>query len=285
MKKLEKFKRFFEEKIILSAVMCVLLAVVLITATYTWYTINNSPKMYGLELSTGGAGGLIVATTPGGPDIMSEPPLGWVTDVDDQKIAKIKINLGKFKNIQSDKIAPGAYGPLPFYITSQSPSIKSYAIKVQFEYEPNDSLSAAEKAKWKKRVEDMIMDHFTIYQTKYTDKEGIVRFKDPLTFYLDESDESEETISARGNLEFNVEVPVELYWVWNYEITDIPEYWELERFNKDYDLRVDKNGKAINEVSTRSAVRKYDEEDTELGNYLDDIWFNVYIEGNPGSVH
>ena len=297
MKKLEKFKRFFEEKIILSAVMCVLLAVVLITATYTWYTINNSPKMYGLELSTGGAGGLIVAIEPGGPDIMSGEyysqyynRFGKTTQfngTDGSLTAMIPINLGKFKNIQSEKIAPGAYGPLPFYITSQSPSIKSYAIKVQFEYEPNDSLSAAEKAKWKKRVEDMIMDHFTIYQTKYTDKEGIVRFKDPLTFYLDDQDpdEQDSTISARGNLEFNVEVPVELYWVWNYEITDIPEYWKLERFNKDYDLRVDKNGKAINEVSTRSAVRKYDEEDTELGNYLDDIWFNVYIEGNPGSVH
>lgn len=29
----------------------------------------------------------------------------------------------------------------------------------------------------------------------------------------------------------------------------------------------------------RSAVRVYDEEDTALGNYIDDIWMNVYIEG------
>lgn len=280
MKKLEKLRKILEEKIILSAVMCILLAMVLITATYAWYTLNNTPKMFGLELKTGGSGGLIVATTPGGPDIMSRPPLGWVTGMDGE-VAKIKINLGSFKNIQPEKIAPGAYGPLPFYITSQSPSIRAYEIKVQFEYEPNNSLSAAEQAEWKERVEDMIMDHFTIYQTKYTEysvKEGqeIVKFKDPLEFYLDEQD---SVISAKGDLPFNQEVPVELYWVWNYEITDIPDYETLERFVNDYKINFRNEDGSVNEVETRKAVRKYDEEDTELGNYLDDIWFNVYIEG------
>lgn len=311
MKKLEKFKKFLEEKVILSAVMCILLALVLITATYAWYTLNNTPKMYGLELSTSGAGGLIVAIEPGGPDIMSGEyysqyynRFGAATqfnDTDGSLTAMIPINLGSFKNIQSDMIAPGAYGPLPFYITSQSPNIRSYEIKIQFEYEPSENATAGmtddQKETMKKRVENMIMDHFTVYKTRYEtvpedpEEDSIVLFKDPLIFYPDESDEQDSVISTKGNLEFNKEEPVELWWVWNYEITDIPEYWNIARFTDDkedggfgFELSVDENGKAINEIDTREAVRKYDEEDTELGNYLDDIWFNVYVVGNPGTV-
>lgn len=306
MKKLEKFKKFLEEKVILSAVMCILLALVLITATYAWYTLNNTPKMYGLELSTGGAGGLIVAIEPGGPDIMSgeyynqysnrfEEPAQF-NDKDGNLIAMIPINLGSFENIEEGLIAPGAYGPLPFYITSQSASIRSYEIKVQFVYEPSETETAdmtddekqalQEKAKY---VEDMIMDHFTIYQKQYEDAEGIVRFENPLEFYEEEAD---SVIAARGNLTVNVEEPVELWWVWNYELTDIPEYWNIARFTDDiedggfgFELSVDENGKAINEIETRKAIRKYDEEDTELGNYLDDIYFNVYVVGSPTVVH
>lgn len=295
MKKLEKFKKFLEEKVILSAVMCILLALVLITATYAWYTLNNTPKMYGLELSTGGAGGLIVAIESGGEDIMSARDLETIEE-DGKVIAMIPINLGEFENIESERIAPGAYGPLPFYITSLSPSIRSYELKVQFVYEPSETETAdmtddekqalQEKAKY---VEGMIMDHFTIYQKQYEDAEGIVRFKNPLEFYEEEAD---SVIAARGNLTVNVEEPVELWWVWNYELTDIPEYWNIARFTDDiedggfgFELSVDENGKALNEIETRKAIRKYDEEDTELGNYLDDIYFNVYVVGSPTVVH
>lgn len=293
---MKKFKQFFEEKIILSAVMCILLAVVLVTATYGWYALNNTDRAYGLDLKTGGEGGFIVAIEPNGPDIMSGEyynkyynRFGKTTqfnDKDGNLIAKIPINLGEFENIEPEKIAPGAYGPLPFYITSLSESIKSYTIKVQFEYKPDRDENAGELTEEEKKkaeyVESMIMDHFTIYQKKYTDKEGIVRFSDPLTFYLKETDQ--DVIAARGALQMGVEVPVEIYWVWNYELTDIPDYEKLERF-KNYDLSRDENGNAINVSETRRAVRKYDEEDTELGNYLDHIWFNVYIEGGLDVYH
>lgn len=278
--------------------MCVLLAVVLITATYAWYVLYVTPKAYGLKLSTGGGGGLKVAVEPGGPDIMSDEyynryysRFGKTTqfyEEDGNLIATIPINLKDFENIEEGKIAPGAYGKLPFYITSMSSNIRSYEIKVQFEYKPNENatadMDAEEKAEWVKYVENMITDHFTIYQKQYIDDEGVVRFKTPLTFYKTEKD---RVISAKGNLPLNEEVKHELYWVWNYELTDIDNYWTLERFNKEYGtaLGVDKNGKPINEIVTRKAIRQYDEEDTELGNYLEDIWFNVYIVGSPGRVN
>lgn len=260
---MKKFRQFFQEKIILSAVMCLLLFTVLLTATYGWYAINNSAKAYGLSLKTGGIGGIKVAVEAGGPDIMSDPNLIR----GDKDIPIISINLKEFENIEEDRIAPGAYGPMPFYITALGENLKSYSIKVQLEYRPaTDKVTEEQKAE----IEAMINDHISVYQTMYTEeKDGIeiARFADPLTYYMEETD---EVTAATGPLKYKEEVPVRLYWVWNYELTDIPGYESLPRFQS----FLGNDG-----FDTRKAVRAYDEEDTILGNYMEDIWFNVYIEG------
>lgn len=352
---MKKFKQFFEEKIILSAVMCVLLAVVLVTATYGWYALNNTDRLYGLDLNVGGTGGLKVAIKPNGADIMVDENVRRVVK-DDKLVAIIPINLREFTSIEGGKIAPGAYGELPFWITSLSESIRSYKIKVKMVYNPGsgetpyekewpddllerfldlltneekeailnglteedeiaifagyteeekeeilngltedvkdrlraelaghdveDGLTDEEKKKIAE-IETMIMDHFTVYKTIYRDEEGIVRFKDPLGFYINESD---NVVAAKGSLDYMVEKKDQIYWVWNYELTDIPEFWELERFSdyKFIDAVDATDGSVIlNEAEVRAGVRKYDEEDTKLGNYLDHVWFMVYIEGSP----
>ena len=251
---MKKFKQFFQEKIILSAVMCVLLAVVLTTATTAWYAINSTTKTYGLDLKLGGIGGIKVATTAGGEDIMADQNLPR----NEEGYPIISINLKDFENIQSGRIAPGAYGALPFYITALGENVKSYSIKVQMEYRPASSrVTESEREK----IQAIINDHITVYTSKYTDGNGIVRFSDPLVYYVDEMD---EVTAATGPLVYMEEVFAEIYWVWNYELTDIPDYDRIGRFRG---------------MDTRKAVRAYDEEDTTLGNYVDDIWFNVYIEG------
>lgn len=298
---MKKFKQFFEEKIILSAVMCVLLAVVLVTATYGWYALNNTDKAYGLDLKTGGDGGIKVAIVKGGDDIMVAEDIKRIEE-DGKIIARIPISLYdlNYENIEKGKIAPGAWGDRTLYITSLSESIRSYTIRVQFEYMPDGDESAGELTDEEKqnaeKVKEMIMDHFTIYQTKTTRKVGdeeIVSFEDPLTLYSIESDQettgsNQKMVEARGSLQFNVEKPVKLYWVWNYELTDIPEFWELERFSnyKFIDAIDPTDGSVIlNDVEVRKGVRKYDEEDTELGNYLDHIYFNIFVEGNFETYH
>lgn len=248
--------------------MCVLLAVVLATATYGWYLRHNTAKLYGIDLKTDGNFGIKVAIVPGGEDIMADRSLPRIEE-DNKIITVIPINLSNFSNIEEGKIAPGAYGPLPFYITSLNESIKYYTIKIQLAYKPSkDGLSAAQIA----MIETMIKDHFSVYQKKY-EEDGIVKFSDPITYYLYEPD---EVIGAEGELQFNVEVPVDLYWVWNYELTDIPDYQNLERFP----TYGGSGNRGRDDPVVRQAVRQYDEEDTSLGNYLEDIWFNVYIEGD-----
>lgn len=252
---MKKFRQFFQEKIILSAVMCILLAVVLVTATYGWYAINNSVKTYGLELATGGIGGIKVAIEPGGEDIMTKGYLDQV-EVKGNMAAVIPINLKNFTNVEHGKIAPGVYGKLPFYITALGENVKSYVIKVQLEYETSGASDEQ-----KSQIEEIIRDHIMVYKTQYTD-DGIVRFSEPLTYYVDELDE--DVVMATGELIYNEEVEADIYWCWNYEVVDVPDYKSISRFSG---------------LDKKSAIRKYDEEDTLLGNYVDKIWINVYIEG------
>lgn len=267
---MKKIKKIFQEKIIVSAVMCALLAVVLVTVTYGWYLMHDTAKMYGLELKTAFSGGIKVALEPGGEDIMSDPTLERI-EYNNTVMVVIPINLSNFSNIQEQRIAPGAYGPLPFYITSLSETITSYTIRVQLEYKPSTTaVSAADR----QRIESWMRDHFSIYRTKY-EENGIVKFADPLPYYMGEP--NEEVITAEGPLVMNEEELAELYWVWNYELTDIPDYQTLSRFPT-----YNKTGAGLTEAIVRQAVRQYDEEDTTLGNYVEDIWFNIYIEGGQG---
>lgn len=256
---MERFGRFFQEKIILGTVMCILLGVVLTTATTAWYAINNSARTYGIELKAGGTGGIKVAAAAGGVDIMLDESL----TLNEEGIPCLSIALKDFENIESGKIAPGAYIPMDFYITALGQNIRSYAIKVQMEYKPADENITPEQ---KSRIDEMINDHICVYQTMY-EEEGIVKFSGPLTFI---EEVTEDVEAAKGPLIFNQEVLVRLYWVWNYELTDIPDYEKLERFQR---------FQGPGGFDVRSAVRVYDEEDTVLGNYIDDIWMNVYIEG------
>lgn len=276
---MKKFKQFFEEKIILSAVMCVLLAVVLVTATYGWYALNNTDRAYGLDLKTGGDGGIIVATVSGGEDIMVNDRIDKIKE-GDKLIAMISINLKDFDNIKEGEIAPGAWGYRPLYITSLSESIKSYEIKIQFQYNPNKdalaSMTPEQLESEKKEVETMLLDHFAFYRKKEVDEEGnVIGFSERLPLYMDEKDH-DKVITARGPLTMGKEETAELYWVWNYEIIDIPEFENLTRFPT-YGLTSDSDDY---ENARRLAIRQYDEEDTKLGNYLDDIYFNIFVEGS-----
>lgn len=278
---MKKFRQFFQEKIILSAVMCLLLAAVSVAATYGWYAVNNSAKAYGLELQTEqttGTGDITVAVVSGGPDIMSDPTLYPQVEIGEgTKAATIPFPLTKFTNVEEGKIAPGAYGEMKFYITSQAENVHSYAIKVQLQYKPDETGLTPEQLAKIEEIKEIITDHITVYKTKYTEN-GVVKFKEPLTYYQSDPELPNDGTAATGALTYNVEEEAILYWVWNYELTDIPNYQNISRFFPDG---------STDEAAKWKAVRQYDEEDTLLGNYLKegDIKLNIYIEGSGRSVN
>ena len=125
---MKRLKGLFQEKIILSFVMFLLLCVVLFSATTAWYSANNTAVMSGMEIGAGGIGGLKVAIEPGGPDIMMLP------EVNEDGIPVIPVKLTDLNNVKEQMIAPGSYGPMTFYITSLGETVTGYSIKVRLSY-------------------------------------------------------------------------------------------------------------------------------------------------------
>lgn len=242
---MKKFKQLFQEKIILSLVMCILLLVVLVTATTAWYASNNTASAHSMKLSTDGIGGIKVAIEPGGEDISKR------IERTEDDIPIIPIKLTELNNIREGMIGPGSYGPMTFYITSLGEVVTSYSIKVQLAYKEEDGTSSVLTEEQRKKIEELIHAHISVYQNKDDNT-----FNDPLEYYTDVL--AEDGTAATGPLEFKKEVMAEIYWVWNYEYSDIPG----------------------NEDATKAQIRQYDEEDTTLGNYIENIWFNIYIQGH-----
>lgn len=259
---MKRLGEIFQEKIILSFVMCVLLLIVLFSATTAWYASNNAVKTHGLELAADGIGGIRVAIEEGGGDISLLP------DKTEEGIPVIPVKLTELNNIRENMIAPGAYGPMTFYITALGETITDYSIKVQLAYEEEEAAEALLTQEQRRKIEELISKHIMVYTVMERAEDGTgtdsVQFSEPLVYYTDET--ASDGTAATGKLIANREVKAEIYWVWNYEYTDIPGN----------EATVLPGGKE--ELKRR--IREYDEEDTLLGNYIDNIWFNVYIQGN-----
>lgn len=261
---MRKLKSLFQEKIILSFVMCVLLCVVLFSATTAWYAANNTAVAYGMKINTGGIGGLKVAIEPGGPDIMT------LSEVNGEGIPVIPIKLTDLNNVKDQMIVPGSYGPLTFYITSLGETVTGYSIKVKLSYREEDGTGDRLSQEERNRIRELMEKHISVYTKMETvsSESGQGRwgrFSEPLEYYTDA--DAEDGTAATGELIFNTEVKAEIYWVWNYEYTDIPGNGDLP------------------EEMRKEKIREYDEEDTMLGNYIDNIWFDVYITGQTAETN
>ncbi len=255
---MKRLKRLFQEKIILSFVMCLLLCAVLFSATTAWYAANNTAVMHGMKLEADGIGGLKVAIEPGGPDIMMLP------EANAEGIPVIPIKLTDLNNVKEQMIAPGSYGPMTFYITSLGETVTGYSIKVKLSYREEDGTADSLPPEQRARIRELMERHIRVYTNMETvsSESGQGRwgrFSDPLEYYTDV--DAKDGTAATGELVFNTEIKAEVYWVWNYEYTDIPGNGNLP------------------EKEEQEKIREYDEEDTMLGNYIDNIWFDVYITG------
>ena len=258
---MKKCKKIFQEKIILSFVMCILLCIVLFSATTAWYSANNTAVTHGMDLAAGSIGGLKVAIEPGGPDIMLLP------EVNEDGIPVIPIKLTDLNNVKEQMIAPGAYGPMAFYITSLGETVTGYSIKVKLSYKEEDEAEDKLLPEEREKIKELMEKHISVY----TDMEIVSsesgqgswgKFSHPLEYYTNA--EADDGTAATGDLVYNTEIKAEIYWAWNYEYTDMPGSEDLP------------------EDILREKIREYDEEDTLLGNYIDNIWFDVYITGQTG---
>ena len=185
-------------------------------------------------------------------------------EVNEEGIPVIPIKLTDLNNVKEQMIAPGAYGPMAFYITSLGETVTGYSIKVKLSYKEEDEAEDKLSPEEREKIRELMEKHISVY----TDMEIVSsengqgswgKFSHPLEYYTNA--ETDDGTAATGDLVYNTEIKAEIYWAWNYEYTDMPGSEDLP------------------EDILREKIREYDEEDTLLGNYIDNIWFDVYITG------
>lgn len=109
-----------KEQLITTGVMFVVSVLVLIGVTIAWYSGNEgSPVATGMQMTAAETGDIIIALTPGGPDI------SVLQENEDPNDEYVDIGLAELTNIEDGKMAPGAFGKVTFYLTPKISSVRT----------------------------------------------------------------------------------------------------------------------------------------------------------------
>lgn len=219
--------------------MITVVCVAIFSVTYAWFTESDRASMDGLELTTGSTGELKVEIAVEGGNGRME-----MVNVDDSS-AVIDMGLQKLANIENNKIGPGAFGEVHFYITSDVTSFNGYTISVT----PNHKVVGGKSSEVMKLAKEHIKfygmktDNSYAEEVPYREADGVM-------------------VGLQGKLENNTETENEteviLYWYWPYEYGDVPDKTTISAKN----------------------TREYDLQDTMIGNYIESIGFTFEVEGN-----
>ena len=226
-------KRERKQKIVSSICMILVICFVMGTATYAWFTKSNRAAANGLQLSSDATGELTV-------EIAVENGERMEMNRVDENNAVIDMGLTKLANIENNKLGPGAFGEVHFFITSDATSFDSYVISVT----PNYTIVGGNA----NEVVKLAKEHIKFYSVKTdTSYDGEIPYREA----------DGEMIGLEGTLEPKMETEVILYWYWPYEYADVPN-------------------KAV--ISAKDS-RDYDIQDTMIGNYIESIGFTFEVEG------
>ena len=224
-----------KQKILVLVCMTVLVCFTLVTATYAWFTESDRANLNGLNLATDGTGELKVEIAIEGNEGRME-----MAQVDSSS-AVINMGLQDLANIEKNKLGPGAFGEVHFYITSDAASFNGYTISVV----PNYKVVGGNSAE----VIKLAKEHIKFYGTKTNDSyDNEIPYRSA----------DEVMVGLNGKLDEEAETEVILYWYWPYEYQDVPYKTKISAKN----------------------TREYDLEDTMIGNYIESIGFTFEVEGN-----
>ncbi len=224
-----------KHKIIISACMTIVLCFALFTVTYAWFTESDRASMNGLNLATDGTGELKVEIAIEGGNGRME-----MAQVDSSN-AVIDMGLQDLANIEKNKLGPGAFGEVHFYITSDATSFDGYTISVT----PNYKVVGGNGAE----VIKLAKEHIKFYGVKTNNSySGEIPYRTA----------DGVMVGLNGKLDTENETEVILYWYWPYEYQDVPDKASISAKN----------------------TREYDIQDTMIGNYIESIGFTFEVEGN-----
>ncbi len=222
-------------RLIVLSSMIMVVGLVLVTATYAWFTESNRTQMNGLNLSLDGTGEIHVEVGVSSAEARME------MDKVDENRATIDMGLTRLANIEVNKLGPGAFGEVHFYITTDAASYNGYTISVTPTYRMVGTGST--------NVLQLAKEHIKFYAVKSGDT-----YSEEIPY----KEADGEMIGLTGTLQEDEETEVILYWYWPYEYAEVPNKSNISAKN----------------------TREYDLQDTMIGNYIESIGFVFEVEGN-----
>lgn len=238
-----------KEDVISAGVMTIVSILVLIGFTVAWFTDVFSVITTGMHLKAAEMNNIKIALTSGGDDISV---LG-----EDEKYADI--GLQDMTNVETNKLAPGQYGEVTFYITPSNEGIEYCEIVPEVwirqgdeEWYPGeaDAESDTESGAEGPGMEESELALAELYRIT---QEHIFFFEDEAMTTPIKDLKKVEWSEADGMDEKEVKI----YWKWYYEYP----FTDLEMENLD-------------EEQKQSRIDAYDAEDTQIGNNITAMKFH-----------
>ncbi len=235
-----------KEDVISAGIMTIVSILVLIGFTVAWYTQVFTAFTTGVKLKAAEMNNIKIALTEDGPDIS--------TLSEDYKY--VDIGLQDMTNVETDKLAPGQFGQVTFYITPSNEGIEYCEIFPEvwisqsqinennstYTWYPGEEAETGEEQAELENLYEITQRH--------------------ILFFEDEA--MEKPIDACKKIEWseadgNTKKAITIYWKWYYEypFTDA----EL----------------TLGEEKQQSLINKYDAEDTEIGNNITAMKFHFYF--------
>ena len=239
-----------------SMIMIFLVAIICGGIAFAWYEISNKADTTGLNLNASSTEGIeVYMKIESFDDGSGAGPVTkmLMAEINDNG-ATIDIGLEQLTNIEAGMIAPGSYGEFHFYITTPTIDINAYEINIIPKFDIHSDYDEDTE-----EILEVIENHILFFATKDGNDYG-----DKLRIDDIANDEEDGYINgnkqvAEGELELNVEKEVVVYWYWPYEYADVP-------------------GVDVGDI-TEENIRKYDLEDTLMGNYLNSFRLHFEVKG------
>ncbi len=256
-----------KEDFITTFVMLAVCTMMLVGVTIAWYTaVFSTPTVTNMEMEAEETGDIKIALEQGGADI--EELTG--------SAKYVVIGLEKLTNIEENKMAPGAFGEVKFWVTSLKEDVTrclivpSVVLNLEMDDgsgEPGDGNGEPDGGNSNSGDGEGEPDSGDSNNEANSEIEKLVNKH--IAFYTDEAMTEENRITELNPADYKlewqngagVEKEITIYWQWYYE----------------YPFNQEEND-TLSPLDKEAKIREYDIEDTKIGTEVEKMNFHFVFK-------
>lgn len=235
-----------KEEVISAGIMTIVSILVLIGFTVAWFSGVLTASVSGMHLKAAEMNNITIALTEGGPDITSLE--GDARFVD--------IGLQQMTNVEADKLAPGQFGQVTFYVRPSDDGIEFCDIYPKVWISQSQINEENTSYAWYPGVDESAWEP----GDKLDELEQLYEITGRHILFFEDASMEIPITEAKHVIwtesDGNAEKAITIYWKWHYEYPFSPEELELSAEEQ------------------QSLVDIYDAEDTEIGNNITAMKFH-----------